>query len=126
TGVKVSEVKREADGTFLVETSDGKTRARRVLLAIGRRGTPRKLGVTGEELAKVTYKLIEPEQYRGNKVAVFGGGDSAVETALMLAKEPGTQVTLVHRGEKFDRIKPANLELLEAAKSEGRLAVKTA
>ena len=126
TGIKVNEIKREPDGTFLVETTQGERRARRVLLAIGRRGTPRKLGVTGEELDKVTYKLIEPEQYRDHKLCVFGGGDAAVETALILAKEPGVTVTLVHRNERFDRIKPANQELLDSAQKEGRLTIKTA
>ena len=125
SGVTVNEIKRQPEGHFLVETSAGSRTARRVLLAIGRRGAPRKLGVPGEHLDKVTYKLIEPEQYRGTRCAVFGGGDSAVETAMMLAAEPGTQVTLVHRGERFDRIKPANREALEAAQAQGKLVVKT-
>jgi len=123
--VKVSDIKREADGTFVIECSSGVKRARRVLLAIGRRGTPRKLGVPGEELPKVTYKLIEPEQYRGNKLMVFGGGDAAVETALMLSREPNTRVTLVHRGDKFDRCKPDNADALEKARTDGSLDVRT-
>jgi thioredoxin reductase len=122
-GCKVGEIKRDGDG-FVLETSKGERRARRVLLAIGRRGTPRKLGVPGEQLEKVTYRLIEPEQYRGQKCLVVGGGDAAVETALMLAKEPGTQVTIAHRGDKFDRCKPENYELLEKAEINGKLTVK--
>ena len=123
-GVKVGDLRKEND-LFVVETSQGERRGRRVLLAIGRRGTPRKLGVPGEQLEKVTYKLIEPEQYRGQKCLVVGGGDAAVETALMLAKEPGTQVTIAHRGDKFDRCKPENYELMEKAEIDGRLAIKT-
>jgi thioredoxin reductase/NAD-dependent dihydropyrimidine dehydrogenase PreA subunit len=122
--VKVSDIKREPDGTFTIESSVGQKRARRVLLAIGRRGTPRKLGVPGEELPKVTYKMIEPEQYRGTKVMVFGGGDAAVESALMLSREPGTRVTLVHRGDKFDRCKPDNADALEQARTDGSLDVR--
>jgi thioredoxin reductase/NAD-dependent dihydropyrimidine dehydrogenase PreA subunit len=126
SGVKVSGIVRGADGLFTVETSAGARRARHVLLAIGRRGTPRKLGISGEQLDKVTYNLIEPEQYRGQRCLVVGGGDSAVETALYLSREPGTTVTLAHRGERFDRIKPANQEALDAARAAGGLDVRTA
>ena len=123
--VKVNGITREADGTFAIDTSTGARRAERVLLAIGRRGTPRKLGIPGEELPKVTYKLIEPEQYRGTRCLVVGGGDAAVETALLLAKEPDTKVTLVHRNDRFDRIKPDNQQLLEVARIAGTLDVRT-
>jgi thioredoxin reductase len=122
-GVKVHGIARQGE-LFAVETSSGSRRAQRVLLAIGRRGTPRKLGVPGESLDKVTYRLIEPEQYRGQRCLVVGGGDSAVETALMLAREPGTTVTLVHRGERFDRIKPDNHDALEKAQAERKLEVR--
>jgi len=122
--VKVEGVRREG-GLFTVETSAGTRRARAVLLAIGRRGTPRKLGIPGEGLEKVTYKLLEPEQYRGTRCLVVGGGDAAVETALMLAREAGTRVTLVHRGDTFDRVKPDNFDALEAARRDGTLTVRT-
>jgi thioredoxin reductase/ferredoxin len=123
-GVKVEGVRREG-GLFTVETSAGPRRARAVLLAIGRRGTPRKLGIPGETLEKVTYRLLEPEQYRGARCLVVGGGDSAVETALTLARERGTKVTLVHRGDTFDRVKPDNFDALEAARRGGALTVRT-
>jgi thioredoxin reductase len=123
-GVKVSDIQRGDDGVFTVTTSTGSHRAQRVLLAIGRRGAPRKLGVPGEQLTKVTYKLLEPEQYRGAKCLVVGGGDSAVETAMALAREAGTTVTLCYRGEKFDRIKPGNRELLDAMTAEKKLDVR--
>jgi thioredoxin reductase/NAD-dependent dihydropyrimidine dehydrogenase PreA subunit len=122
--VKVDAIERAADGSFEVRTSAGVRRARKVILCIGRRGTPRKLGVPGEQLDKVTYRLIEPEQYRGARCLVVGGGDMAVETALMLANEEGTRVTLTHRGAAFDRCKPDNFDALERAQKAGRVDVR--
>lgn len=85
----------------------------RVLIAIGRRGTPRKLGVKGEDLEKVAYKLLEPEMIRDQDVLVVGGGDSAIESALLLTEH--NKVTLSYRSEKFSRLKPKNLENIENA-----------
>ncbi len=125
TGERVNDIQREADGAFAVTTTAGTRRARHVLLAIGRRGSPRKLDVPGETLEKVAYQLLEPAQYRGCRCLVVGGGDAAIETALMLAAEPGTEVTLVHRGAAFDRCKPDNHDALMAARDAGRVAVHT-
>jgi thioredoxin reductase (NADPH) len=100
--------------SFTVVTPRGRYRARNVLLALGRRGTPRKLGVPGEDLPKVVYRLLDAEQYRGRRVLVVGGGDSALEAALAVAEEPGTKVTLSYRGKGFDRVKPKNRERLSA------------
>lgn len=111
------------DGGFLVKTSRHEYRSRNVLLAIGRRGTPRKLGVPGEEHPKVVYRLIDPEQYRGQRVQVVGGGDSAIEAAIAIADEEGTTVTLSYRSEAFGRVKQKNRERLEAAQAAGRLRV---
>jgi thioredoxin reductase (NADPH) len=108
---------------FIVKTSSSNFRARCVLLTIGRRGTPRKLGVPGEELPKVVYRLIDAEQYRGKRVIVVGGGDSAIEAALALSDQARTTVTLSYRGEAFNRIKPKNRERLDAAKASGRVNV---
>jgi thioredoxin reductase len=94
-----------------------------VVLAIGRRGTPRTLGVPGESLSKVLYRLVDAEQYRGQRVLVVGGGDSAVEAALACAAEPGTEVTIAYRGEAFNRIKPANRDRLAEAEAGRRLRV---
>jgi thioredoxin reductase (NADPH) len=125
TGEQVRDLQRDEAGVFTVTTSRASHRARHVLLAIGRRGTPRKLGIPGEELDKVTYRLLEPEQYRERRCMVVGGGDAAIETALMLAAEPGARITLVHRGRAFDRCKPDNHDALEAARDAGKLDVLT-
>ncbi|MFZ5621502.1 MAG: NAD(P)-binding domain-containing protein [Pseudomonadota bacterium] len=111
------------DDAFLVKTNRDSYRTRAVLLAIGRRGTPRKLGVPGEELDKVVYRLIDPEQYRGRQVLVVGGGDSALEAAASIAEQPGTQVTLSYRSEAFSRAKEKNRARIAAAEHGGRLRV---
>lgn len=122
TGVRVDDVKRGADGVFEVQTAGGALKAQRVVLAMGRRGSPRKLGVPGEELPKVTYRLLEPENYAGATCLVVGGGDAAVEAAIALG-EAGATVHLAHRGKVFDRIKPKNQEKLDAAGGSGRVKV---
>jgi thioredoxin reductase/NAD-dependent dihydropyrimidine dehydrogenase PreA subunit len=126
TGLEVNYRERmeslAADGDgFVVTTHRGTLRARSVLLAIGRRGTPRKLDVPGEEAAKVVYKLVDAEQYRGQRVLVVGGGDSALEAALALAEQPGTTVTLSYRSEAFSRVKQKNRDRVQAEAEAGRL-----
>jgi thioredoxin reductase (NADPH) len=107
--------------SFVVTTSRGELRANAVLLTIGRRGTPRTLGVAGEALAKVVYQLIDAEQYRGRRVLVVGGGDSALEAAARLAEEPGTAVTLSYRSPHFSRARMANRERVEQHAKAGRI-----
>lgn len=121
-GERMEELIPQSDG-FTVRTNRGSYQATSVLLAIGRRGTPRKLGAPGEDQAKVVYRLIDPEQYRGTHVLVVGGGDSALEAALDLSREPGTTVTLSYRGSAFGRVKPKNRTLIDAAEAQGRVAV---
>lgn len=111
------------DGGFHVTAGSDDYIATAVLLAMGRRGTPRKLGVPGEELDKVTYKMIDPEQYAQRKVLVVGGGDSAIEAAVAIAEQPGTEVILSYRGAAFSRAKKRNLDNVEAAADAGRLTV---
>ena len=111
------------DGSFKVITSKEAYVTKNVLLTIGRRGTPRKLNVQGEEQAKVVYRLIDPEQYRGQHVLVVGGGDSALEAAMAIAQETGTTVTLSYRGKAFDRVKEKNRLRLEKMESQGALTV---
>ena len=114
----------EPDGHgFVVRTEQAAYPASTVLLAIGRRGTPRKLGVAGEDLPKVVYRLIDPEQYRGQKVLVVGGGDSALEAAASIAEVPGSYVTLSYRGDAFTRAKPRNRQRVSDATREGKLQV---
>jgi thioredoxin reductase/NAD-dependent dihydropyrimidine dehydrogenase PreA subunit len=127
TGLQVSfrermeNLRREADGTFTVQTNQGSYRARSVLLAIGRRGSPRKLGVPGEDAPHVVYRLIDPEQYRGQHVVVVGGGDSALEAAIALAEQPGGSVTLSYRSPAFSRVKQKNLQRWQELDREGRI-----
>lgn len=111
------------DGVFHVIASQNKYLASAVLLAIGRRGTPRKLGVPGEELPKVVYRLIDPEQYRGREVIVVGGGDSALEAAASIAELGDTSVTLSYRGDAFQRAKQRNRQRVDAATTKGQLKV---
>lgn len=111
------------DGGFAVKSGHSEYRTRAVLLAIGRRGTPRKLDVPGEDLPKVVYRLIDPEQYRGQHVLVVGGGDSAIEAAIAVWAEPGTTVTLSYRGDAFGRVKQKNRDRLAEASAAGRLEV---
>lgn len=108
---KVNSVIREGD-YFLVSTTKGSYKVNAVLLAIGRRGTPRKLGVRGENKEKVYYRLIEPELIHNKHVLVVGGGDSAIESAMLIADE-NNHVTLSYRSDKFSRIKPKNFERIE-------------
>jgi thioredoxin reductase len=111
------------DGAFHVRTSTQQYVASSVLLAIGRRGTPRKLGVPGEELPKVVYRLIDPEQYRGQQVIVVGGGDSALEAAASIAELGDTSVMLSYRGEAFQRAKQRNRQRVDEASKKGQLNV---
>lgn len=110
-------------GGFDVVTQNGTYKTKRVVIAIGRRGSPRKLGVPGEELPKVMYALREPEEFQKDKVLIVGGGDSAIEAALALSAQKGNRVTISYRQDKFGRIKPANRERIERAISAGIVEV---
>ena len=120
TKERVEEITGES-GRFRVRTTVGEYTARRVLLSIGRRGTPRKLGVAGEKSSKVAYRLIEPEQYEASRVLVVGGGDSAVEAALAVSEHAPGGVTLSYRRDALSRVKDANRERFEGAVREGRI-----
>ncbi len=119
-GVKINENERvesiEKNGeVFQVTTSKGTYTSKGVILAIGRRGSPRKLGVPGEGREKVAYRLLEPELIIGKKVLVVGGGDSAVENAILIAEaDAGNQVTISYRGTTFSRLKPENANKISA------------
>jgi len=111
-------VAQDGDG-FHVRTSRGEYRAKSVLLAIGRRGTPRTLDIPGEELGKVVYRLIDPEQYAGRRVLVIGGGDSALEAASQLHDQPGTRVTLSYRGDAYSRARAKNRDRIAELVAQG-------
>jgi thioredoxin reductase len=122
TGEVLEDIDRDAqDHHFVVRTQCGAHAARFVCLAIGRRGTPRKLGVPGEDLPKVAYSLLDAHSFQGRRILVVGGGDSAVETALGLAEQPGNQVSISYRREQFFRIRARNQQRLEQALASNRL-----
>lgn len=129
TGLQVSYrerltgIERHGEG-FVVQTDRGRIATRTVLLAMGRRGTPRKLDVPGEESSKVVYRLVDPEQYRGQQVLVVGGGDSALEAAIAIAEQPGTTVTLSYRSAAFARVKAKNRARLEALRAADQIDVR--
>lgn len=106
-GCQVTDVRQTRLG-FQIDTGEESFRTRRVVLAMGRRGTPRRLGVPGEDLEKVLYNIVEMEAFAGERVAVVGGGDSALESAIGLSGQPGTTVTLCHRRGCFERVAEKN------------------
>jgi thioredoxin reductase (NADPH) len=122
TGECVEEIRQE-DGAFLVKTARGSHRSRAVVLTLGRAGTPRKLGVPGEELPHVLYRLIEAEHYTNKHILVVGGGDSAVEAAIGLALQPGNRVTLSYRRAAFNRLKDRNERRITEHIHESRISV---
>ena len=123
SGEKVEDIQKGPDGIFTVTTAKGEYRAHAVVLALGRAGTPRKLGVKGEELGKVMYRLIEADHYINKKILVVGGGDSAVEAAMGLARQTGNTVTVSYRQDKFSRIKERNTQHMEECIRTGKIKV---
>jgi len=120
---KVDDILCDPAGPFTVVTPKAQYRARTVVLAMGRNGTPRKLGIPGEELPKVMYSLIETEAYRNSGILVVGGGDSAVEAAIGLALQKGNRVVLSYRKDRFFRIKERNSRRVEAYMKSGQVEV---
>ena len=118
---KVERIEKQG-ATFIVHTSKDHYTTKAILLAIGRRGSPRKLGVLGEEKEKVSYRLLEPEMIHNQKILVVGGGDSAIECAMLLADENNI-VTLSYRGDSFSRLKPKNFEKINNALRSGKVKV---
>jgi len=107
---------------FEIEVQKGeKITSKGVILALGRRGTPRKLGVPGEVSEKVAYRLLEPENILGKEILVVGGGDSAIESAILLAEN--NTVSLSYRSDKFSRIKPMNQQNIDKYIKDGKIAV---
>ena len=123
TGESVETISKSEDGTFDMKTNQGQYRAHSVILAIGRTGTPRKLGVPGEELGKVMYRLIEADHYINKNILVVGGGDSAIEAAMGLGNQTGNKVTLSYRKNEFSRIKERNRQRIEDSIRQGKVDV---
>jgi putative YpdA family bacillithiol system oxidoreductase len=112
-GEKVEDIQRDSNRIYTIVTARSQYRSRAVILALGRTGSPRKLGVPGEELPKVMYRLIEADHYVNQKILVVGGGDSAIEAAMGLAEQAGNKVTLSYRKVEFTRIKERNAQRIK-------------
>jgi thioredoxin reductase (NADPH) len=123
SGEKVENITKDADGFFTVSTPTSRYRARFVILALGKSGSPRKLGVKGEDLPKVMYRLIEADHYVHKKILIVGGGDYAVEAAMGLANQVGNNVTLSYRQAAFSRIKERNQQRIQDFIRKGKLTV---
>ena len=121
--VTLSGLERQPDQTFLADTSAGRIHCRYVVLALGRRGTPRRLGVPGEESKHVLYQLTDAASYTDKDILVVGGGDSAIEAATALAVQPGNRVRLSYRRSAFSRVKQRNEERITTFQAEGRIDV---
>jgi thioredoxin reductase (NADPH) len=123
TSEPVETVLKQPDGLFLIRTPIQEYQSRAVVLALGRTGTPRKLGVKGEELSHVLYRLIEADHYTNMNLLIVGGGDSAVEAAMGLAHQEGNKVTLSYRKSEFSRLKDRNMKRIEENMRTGKLTV---
>jgi thioredoxin reductase/ferredoxin len=123
TGEAVDTVKKEGDGLFHVKTAHAEYQSRAAVLALGRAGTPRKLGVKGEELPHVLYRLIEADHYKNMNILVVGGGDSAIEAAMGLALQDGNRVTISYRKGEFGRLKDRNTKRIEEQIRLGKIEV---
>lgn len=122
TGALVTALRQDDDGMWCVESSRGTLRAAHVILALGRRGSPRKLEVKGEDDPKVCYRVVEPEEHKGKHVMVVGGGNSAVETAVILAQAGGcASVSISYRRDKFARARGENMRSIEEALRTGKV-----
>ena len=123
TGEGVETVRSLRDGLFAIRTGQNEYRARAVVLAVGRAGTPRKLGVKGEELPHVLYRLIEADHYTDKNILIVGGGDSAVEAAMGLAHQSGNKVTVSYRRDEFSRLKDRNAKRIQEHIASNKIEV---
>jgi len=114
---KVEAIAKEGNNFSIKTKNDEVFTSNKVLLALGRRGTPRKLNIPGEGMEKVAYRLLEPEAINDKDIIVVGGGDAGVESALMLMDQ--NRITLINREENFSRCKPANREKILGAQEKG-------
>ena len=122
TKVKLEGIERH-DDHFASVTSAGVVKSRCVLLALGRRGSPRRLGVPGEDQERVLYSLLDAASFTDSRLLVVGGGDSAIEAATALASQPGNQVTVSYRKAGFFRLKKRNAERVASFQASGKLEI---
>ncbi len=120
-GIRVDQIHGE-DGNFKVVTNQGTIAAQKVILAIGRMGTPRKLNVPGEEMSKVTYLLTDPEQYQNSNVLIVGGGNSAVESAIMIAESTNAVVSISCKDSSFVNANQTNKVKIAELISQKKIA----
>jgi thioredoxin reductase (NADPH) len=122
TGELVTKLERRSDGMWGVVTERGVRHAANVILALGGRGSPQKLGVPGEERSKVAYRLLEPREFAGKHVLVVGGGNSAVESALSLADEGDcASVSISYRRSEFARCRAENRRRIDELIAERKI-----
>jgi thioredoxin reductase/polyferredoxin len=114
-------LEKQPAGTFLATTDKGEHRARRVVLATGQRGNPRRLGVPGEDMEQVYHRLYSPRGYRDEDVLVVGGGNSAVEAAITLSEQ--NRVTLSYRRGAFSRLFKDNRRQLDERVAAGKVTL---
>jgi thioredoxin reductase len=121
-GVRVTALERLPSG-FAVHTAGGAThRAAHVLLAVGRRGSPRRLAVDTAAFADhVHYALADARSFAGRRCLVVGLGDVAMETAIALSRQPGTEVTVSYRGDDFRRGRARNIAEVRRRAAAGAL-----
>ena len=122
SGHQLESIEKDGGG-YKIRTSAGELTSEYVVLALGRRGTARKLEVPGEDLSKVAYKLMDAETYQNKHILVVGGGDSAVEAAVGLGQQIGNTVTLSYRKSSFARIKTRNDEQIAKAVKNGWISI---
>jgi thioredoxin reductase/NAD-dependent dihydropyrimidine dehydrogenase PreA subunit len=114
----------QCENGFKVKTNHGEYSTAKVILAMGVRGSPRKLGVLGEDLPKVTYNLIDPEQYQKCAIIIVGGGNAGLEAAQMLSTmKLNNTVHLLIRGDKFERANDENIKKVQEISQKGLISV---
>lgn len=123
TNTAVRDIERLDNGYFQIRTAKGTYDTERVILAIGRRGVPRKLDIPGEDLPNVFYSLRDADSFENDRIMVVGGGDSAIEAALGLSGQPGNTVRISYRRDAFSRIKPKNRDRIHEAIEQGKIEV---
>lgn len=121
TNEGLKSLERQRDGSFIARTGKNEYRARRIILATGQRGNPRKLGVPGEDRENVYHRLYSPKHYQDEDIIVVGGGNSAVEAAVTLAER--NRVKLVHRRDEFGLVFQDNRRKIGEAVEQGKVEI---